>query len=334
MAAAIEYNALIIQPGAIGDSILTLPLVRLIRRQAYIRHVDVMGHLDHIGFWETRSDIDHAISMDSISLHPLFTHSDRFDRRQAAAVMPFFRKYQLVVTFLYDEEGHFEQNLILASAATHILQIIPLELKPRPDYPHHTSRFFAENYLKHFPGSEIQIDDHLFSPPLIRPHAGDRLLGETLLRKHRLRPEEPLVFIHPGSGGREKCWPIEHFLSFARRLAEADQKPVFLLGPVELERFAPADMERIERQYPVFKNLPLDHLTALLACGKGYLGNDSGITHLAAAINLPGIALFGPTNPIHWRPLGSAFQCIHIPGDWPNPDQLWQLWQERLERPL
>ena len=111
--------------------------------------------------------------------------------------------------------------------------------------------------------------------------------------------------IHPGSGGRSKNWPLENFLNLAEQLqAQQRWQPFFIIGPVE-EEVSPGTAESIRaRGFPLVRHLPLNVLAGLLELSAGYLGNDSGVTHLAAALNLPTVALFGPTDPGLWGPVG------------------------------
>jgi ADP-heptose:LPS heptosyltransferase len=112
--------------------------------------------------------------------------------------------------------------------------------------------------------------------------------------------------IHPGSGGRFKNWPLKNFLALADQLkAQQKRQPFFILGPVE-EEASPPMAETIQaRGFPLVRRLPLNRLAGLLELSAGYVGNDSGVTHLAAALNLPTVALFGPTDPELWGPAGN-----------------------------
>ena len=131
--------------------------------------------------------------------------------------------------------------------------------------------------------------------------------------------------IHPGSGGRSKNWPLENFLNLAEQLqAQQRWQPFFILGPVE-EEVSPGTAESIRaRGFPLVRHLPLNVLAGLLELSAGYLGNDSGVTHLAAALNLPTFALFGPTDPGLWGPVGKRVVILRsddpgVPGRTKTP---------------
>jgi len=112
------------------------------------------------------------------------------------------------------------------------------------------------------------------------------------------------VLIHPGSGGRAKCWPLGCFLDLAQRLS-ADGLPVaFLVGPAELDNWPQADLTALEAVAPLVRQPSSDDLVALLSAARAFIGNDAGPTHLAAILGTFTVALFGPTSPAVWRPLG------------------------------
>jgi hypothetical protein len=110
------------------------------------------------------------------------------------------------------------------------------------------------------------------------------------------------VVLHPGSGGVAKCWPLHRFVRTATLLAAAGHTVRWLLGPVERERYVDEQLRGAPGE--VHANRPLREVLELLAGCAVYVGNDSGITHAAAALGRPTVALFGPTRPRVWAPRG------------------------------
>src|SRR5262249_5406296 len=111
------------------------------------------------------------------------------------------------------------------------------------------------------------------------------------------RRHEGFVAIHPFSGSSRKNWPLERFRELASRL----ETPVrWIAGPEE----ELPDATRFD---------DLGELPQGLAGARLYIGNDSGITHLAAAAGVPVVALFGPTDPRVWSPRGNV-RVIEAPG--------------------
>ena len=85
---------------------------------------------------------------------------------------------------------------------------------------------------------------------------------------------------------------------------------MFLLGPAEMDRLRPSEKVSIHRAAKCLAHLSLAQVIAMLSCADGFVGNDSGVTHLAASIGLRTIALFGPTNPTVYRPLGPSVTVL------------------------
>jgi ADP-heptose:LPS heptosyltransferase len=108
------------------------------------------------------------------------------------------------------------------------------------------------------------------------------------------------VLVHPGSGSAAKNWPAEHFASVIRAL----NRPVRLIVG-EADEIPAARVEaRLGRRSARLEHRSLEELAARLAGCHAYLGNDSGVSHLAGLCGAPTVVMFGPTDPIVWRPLG------------------------------
>jgi ADP-heptose:LPS heptosyltransferase len=112
--------------------------------------------------------------------------------------------------------------------------------------------------------------------------------------------------LHPGSGAPAKTWPTDRFLALAAALSPG--RPWLLVrGPAESAVSAPPGAV-------VAHELPLRVLGAVLARAGLFVGNDSGVSHLAAAAGAPTLSLFGPTAPEVWSPLGPRVVTLRAPG--------------------
>lgn len=132
------------------------------------------------------------------------------------------------------------------------------------------------------------------------------------------------VVIHPGSGSQKKNWPIENFVTVAARLQENRRRVTWCLGPAETERTRLPELVGDSLRCDSLVELAARLATALL-----YIGNDSGITHLAAALGIPTIAIFGPTDPAVWAPRGD-FVLVLRGCPWPLPSDVVQRSTSRL----
>lgn len=122
------------------------------------------------------------------------------------------------------------------------------------------------------------------------------------------------VLIHPGSGGKKKNWPMERFAEVAEGLTQLGRSVEWIRGSAEETLRFPPDARVVE-------TLSLVTLARELAATRLYLGNDSGVTHLAAACGCRTVATFGPTDPSVWAPHGENVAVVQ--GDpWPEVGDL------------
>ena len=112
------------------------------------------------------------------------------------------------------------------------------------------------------------------------------------------------VLIHPGSGSPAKNWPAAQLAETIRALAQ----PVRLIVGEADAAAAHAVEDRLGEPMPHLTNVPLAELAARLAGCHAYVGNDSGVSHLAGLCGARTIVLFGPTSPAVWRPIGPRVQ--------------------------
>jgi glycosyl transferase family 9 (putative heptosyltransferase) len=123
------------------------------------------------------------------------------------------------------------------------------------------------------------------------------------------RLPEGFLAVHPGSGSPRKNWPGERFAAVLD--SRAPQRPWLLVeGPADADAAAPL------AQRPgavVARGLGVRALGAVLAGAGLFIGHDSGVSHLAAAWGAPTLALFGPTDPAIWAPVGPRVRVLRAP---------------------
>jgi len=133
--------------------------------------------------------------------------------------------------------------------------------------------------------------------------------GRTCLDELGLSIGQSLVVIQPGSGSVHKCVEPKILLSVMAAVQASGATPVILEGP--------ADRQSVERLlqscvHPpiVLKDLDLFTVAGVLAQVQLFIGQDSGITHMAGLMGVPTIALFGPTDPARWAPRGTHVTIV------------------------
>ena len=308
-AARKSQRGVILQPGAIGDCILTLPLAAFMKDVLGLGGVDILGHSEYVGILPGRTCIDSISSIDSIDLHRLFVDPKTFDLKDGDPLINTFSGYAWIATFLGEPDSNFEQNLIFTANCSHSAEIITLSMKPPKDFSRHLTDFYIEHFVNQ---SGLSLQPRQVRPCdcSIKASDADIAQGNELLKETGLEPGQKLVVIQPGSGGLSKCWYLDNFLAVAKELDSKGIEVIFLLGPAEVDRFNDATIKKISRFARCLRDLSLAQVLGLLSCSSGFIGNDSGITHLAAGLGVRTLAVFGPTNPAVYIPIGPAVKVF------------------------
>ena len=286
MAALLRRNVLIFHAGALGDFVLTWPLVMALGRLHPQSRIIVVTHASKGSLAELALHVEsHDVEQ---GWHALFADGASLPERPALMT----ESAHAIYTFM-GGEGR------CAKLAPHA-QLVALAPKPPPDYVNHATQFLLEQ---------------------LAPNPAVRSAVEQMLRSVNLRgigtgrSHDGDVVVHPGSGSREKCWPVERFAKLIAKLRRAKKDVRVLLGEVEAERFAPEDVATLQEAAgaPVRRPATYVDLFNELRTASLFVGNDSGPTHLAGAMGLPTVALFGATDPAVWKPMGPRVAVVHRP---------------------
>ncbi len=139
-------------------------------------------------------------------------------------------------------------------------------------------------------------------------------LPDAPLPMARFNPEGAII-IAPGAGSRQKCLPLEKFLYMAGKIKSHGGAVRFLLRPAELDRFSNFERNTIRDSFDIYICDKVARLADLLHSAAGFIGNDSGPGHLAAAMGIPTLIWFVITNPEQWAPIGPQVRVVR--GDGP-----------------
>jgi Glycosyltransferase family 9 (heptosyltransferase) len=270
-------------PGALGDFICFLPALQELARDA---DVDLFARSEFVDLVISGVTVR---SLECSEITRLFAANTAGDQ----PLQNFFAGYAAVYSWFGSRRSEFVQQLTALSCG---------RARMYPFQPTNSSIHQTDYYLSCVGGDsagslEPQVE--------LRPE-GVAWCGE-FCATHGFR-RRPLLVIAPGSGAREKNWPEDFFFAIVKWWREAVNGVVVLLtGPVEEER---GGVERLQNSCLVASDLTLAQAAALLARSDVYLGNDSGITHLAAATETRTIALFGPSNARQWAPRGKRVTIV------------------------
>jgi ADP-heptose:LPS heptosyltransferase len=282
-------SILIIRPGAIGDALLTFPVLKALREHYAGTHITLVSHAHVLPLALAFGVAEQAFDFQDIRLSELFSTTGI----HSSFTRDLVEQSDLAICWMRDTDGIIEHNL-KASGVQHIVIA--------PGRPSESERLHIVDYLARtvgLPGVSVQFST-------LASLQNVDLTSKDITNR--------FVAIHPGSGALQKCWPTSRFATVIKRLWEQNRPVLLLAGPADSERVDDL-LQRLSppRRPEIFKiltNAPLLEVARYLQTCKCYLGNDSGITHLAAMLGVPTIAIFGPTDPAIWRPVGPSVQVL------------------------
>jgi heptosyltransferase-2 len=285
---------LVIRGGAIGDFILTLPAIAALRKQFPQAHLEVLGY-PHIAQLAVAGGlVDRVQPIEARGLAGFFARDGILE----PDLKDYFSEFDLVVSYLYDPDGIFKTNLRRCLFGQFIAG---------PHRPNEAELIHATQvYLK--PLERLAIFD---ADPVPRLSVGQtsslsQTSSKVLQNRNGNRQDAcPTLALHPGSGSEKKNWPETKWTEFIARLTESTKLELLLVGGEaeggRLKRLAAAlPTER----HQVAQSLPLAELARQLQSCAAFVGHDSGISHLAAALGLPCLVLWGDALEEIWRPQG------------------------------
>jgi heptosyltransferase-2 len=263
---------LVLRGGALGDFIVTLPALRLLRNRWPSAQIELVGNARAAELGLIAGAIDRVHSQAEARWSQLYGSVSL-----SSGLKEWLDEFDLIVSFWPDLEGelcrHFSHR-----GTSFISSNANVETQPA-----------AVHFCEALRPLGLKTDDYL--PLIVFPDH-----PETEATR-RLAGFEDFIALHPGSGLPRKNWPVERWMSLAGKLS----KPLLIVTG-EAERDCPHWPDNLRMIHAHAWPLPL--LGAALAKCSCFIGHDSGISHLAAAADAPCILLFGPTNPAVWAPPG------------------------------
>ncbi len=140
--------------------------------------------------------------------------------------------------------------------------------------------------------------------------ASEKLFAGNFLRQYNVAEKEVVIAMHPGAGKIHNRWPVEKFAELANALhRQFSVRLVLTWGPHENELGINL-CRRLSFDPIVVHGLSLRRLAALLTRAQVFICNDTGVMHLTAAAGTPLVAIFGPTDPLEWKPVGKKFIAV------------------------
>lgn len=300
-----QPRVLVIRGGAIGDFILTLPAIRLLRESIPGCYLEVLGYPGIMDLAVKASLADAVRSLEHRSMALLFAKGAPVD----PALAEYLCSFNLVVSYLYDPDGILKSQLEMIGVKT--LIECPHSIQPGAGHA-------AQQLAKPLEKLAMYLDEPDWRAPLFQlPTAS---------------PQAKKVAFHSGSGSEKKNWPLDRWQQVLTKLRKDDPEIELTLITGEAELARGIDVEAFAATEH-WHGKPLPELAERLSgCGL-FLGHDSGISHLASACGVPCVLLFGPTAPAIWAPPQTGVEVIQAErGDWDclSPEKVIECVQEKM----
>ncbi len=293
MNAALDRNAefrrvLVICTRQIGDVLLTTPLIHAAKQKWPAARIDVLGFSGTLGMLKGNPDVHELIEVPAGSG---WLQSTSLIRR-------LWRCYDLALVAQYSDRAHLYGWVAARVRSGQV--------------PDGRRAWWKRALLDHAvvlggTHTHVVIDKLRLLSPWLQPAQAEVVApaGTDLPQEVADRLHAPYVVAQVPSLVRYKQWPLAHYAELAQALAGDGLQVVLTGGPSGADRAAVAEVARMAdspQVLPLAGVLDLNQLTTLLRGASLYIGPDTSVTHLAAACDVPVVALYGPIDPRAWGP--------------------------------
>ena len=276
---------LVLRPGALGDTLLALPALRALRARFPRARLHLVGHPGAGALLQQAGEINSLTDFDAPSVAELFVDEEG-ERR--SALLASLGPVEAAIAWLADPDGVVRRQLQHAGARRVLIA---------PSRPRQGERCHVADYLWQTL-APWRVPLPLWQPLKLPPGPSATAWP----------PVDLLV--HPGSGSAAKNWPAAQYAAVLEQLCHLGRWRVALVcGPAD-DAACRAVLACLGRDLPVWRPPSVPALGRALLQASALLGNDSGVSHLAAALGVPTVALFGPTDPAVWSPRGPSVRVL------------------------
>lgn len=278
-----HQSLLVVHQGALGDFVTTFPAMLLLKDS--FPRIDAICH-HHFGKLASALNVISA-------WYPLEAAyvASLYSKNPAPRIRKILAGYDSILLFAHSKQ--------LADAIRYLIGRPVIRIAPKPD-------IFRK----------VRVSAHLIQQLVRRGLLNAQqypcgCLNAAIDRfpEHKGCSTTKEILIHPGSGSKRKNWPFGEFCRVAACLASEGWAPEYLLGPAEHDLTREFQITDACRR-PVQELSDLQELVKLLRTVNGFIGNDSGVAHLAAFLGLPTLVIFGPSDPDRWLPAGRAVTAV------------------------
>lgn len=298
-------RVLIYELGALGDIVLLVPFLRRLRAHLPAAHIAVAGRPGGGSLLFEQGLIEEWIPLGV----PSFLSWLRIFRSAFG-----LRKQRYDLAFAVGWRGDLKGNLVIWLAGA----------RRRVGYGYAGGKFLLTDVVPpdfarpHIADRNLKLLDHLGIPPLrdgeiLGVSSRDEEYAAELMARHGIGGEDLVIGVHPGAGSPVREWGDERFAEVASAAAEKFGAKILWFSDPAKPKPAPANLEAISL------TLPFRQFAAVVRRCQLFLCNDSGPMHVAAALKVPVVAVFGPQRPEWFGPYGEGHRVIIRNDIWCRP---------------
>lgn len=298
-------------PNWVGDAVMAVPALRELRRVLPHAHITLVTRPGAADIFIDADFIDEVFVYDRTGLATLWRHVSEWRRQKFDLALLFQNAFEAaLIAFLSRVPTRIGYNA--ESRGFLLTQSLPL---PAWKAKRHESFYYLnlvaelEQVLS---GKQTEITEPRFELAVSAPRKQQAL---TLLREHGARLNAPLAVLCPGSiNSRAKRWPAERYAAVADRLAESGFNVALIGSPAEMD--VSNEVSKRARSQPIMLTgkTSVAEATAIISIADILITNDTGPAHIGAALNIPTLVIFGPTNPLTTYPMSTNAEIIrHAP---------------------
>ncbi len=268
---------IIFKPGALGDTILTFDLLKNL--QEYNYEITFVGNREYISLIPYFR-LGNSMAFDHLIFLPLFCNFPKSDSRKIQFLKDFLNTFEKII-WISLKKGEIFNNLKYLVEEKKLIYI-----QSYPNYPISIRIFLAKEILK-----QLNLN----------------IKYKNFVLYFQINNNN--ILIHPGAGSKIKRWELDNFKELIKLFIKKNYYITLIEGPAEpsiIENFYNFFKEKI--QYKKI-NTPFEFIEEIKK-NSFYIGNDSGLTHLASFLGIRGIAIFGTTDPRIWNP-NPNIPCIY-----------------------
>ena len=285
-------SVLLFRLGGLGDLLVAFPSICLIRKNLSPCSITLVCREKYGLVLKETGIVDNLVSEGDANLAPLFAGSVHLDE----GLVRWLEGFSLIFGW------------VQKMSSLQIEKSFPFQNRKKcrffvsdPTYPSQIGKYFFDKTAEFLSRNITMCFNECSILPLSSEQKQD---GLGLLGKRALKEGEKFVVVHPGSGSRGKCWPIRNFIEIIIQLSQKGIRGVLVTGMAEERMESFIEKAQLPEDWTWLRNPPLLRLAGLLQSADLYLGNDSGVTHLAAACGRKVVALFREDLVDKWKPFG------------------------------